>query len=86
MPGGKHMYYIPGPVPATLGPELLDFLRRELQLIKLSLDTFAVNLQVLHAAPDRPAEGMIRYADGTDWNPGGGKGVYVYDGATWVKL
>lgn len=39
-------------------------------------------------APDRPRGGMVRYADGTYWNPGGGRGIYWYDdvSAAWVKL
>ncbi len=31
-------------------------------------------------------KGMIAYADGTNWNPGAGEGVYYYNGAAWVKL
>lgn len=41
----------------------------------------------LHAAPERPRTGTIVYADGTDWNPGSGEGLYVYDsGGNWVAL
>ena len=36
-------------------------------------------LPVLHAAPDKPQTGRIVFADGTDWNPGSGRGTYVYD-------
>lgn len=39
-----------------------------------------------HAAPDKPREGMLVNADGTDWNPGGGAGLYVYVAAAWTKL
>ena len=45
-----------------------------------------VQFAVLHAEPDRPREGKVVYADGTDWNPGSGKGLYVYDGSAWVAL
>lgn len=38
------------------------------------------------AAPARPREGMTANADGTNWNPGGGAGLYQYLGAAWVKL
>lgn len=37
-------------------------------------------------APDKPREGMIRLADGTNWNPGSGIGLYQYLGGVWVKL
>jgi len=43
-------------------------------------------LPVLHAAPRRAREGMIAVADGTNWNPGAGKGLYEYDGGAWNKL
>lgn len=44
------------------------------------------NFPISHYPPDKPREGMIRYADGADWNPGSGKGLYVYDGTRWVKM
>ena len=31
-------------------------------------------------------EGTVAYADSTNWNPGSGKGLYVYTGAAWEKL
>jgi len=33
----------------------------------------------LHVAPDKPHGGMMVIADGVDWNPGNGRGVYWYD-------
>lgn len=44
-------------------------------------------LGVLNVAPIRPRDGMIAYADGTNWNPGaGGEGVYAYYNSTWNRL
>lgn len=43
-------------------------------------------LDVLHIEPDRPQNGMTALADGTDWNPGLGQGVYTYYAAAWHKL
>lgn len=43
-------------------------------------------LQNLAKAPERPQEGMIVKADGVNWDPGAGAGVYVYQGTSWVKL
>ena len=37
-------------------------------------------VQELHVAPERPRDGMVVLADGTDWNPGSGAGFYGYDG------
>lgn len=39
----------------------------------------------LYAAP-KPREGLIAAADGTNWNPGAGKGLYIYYGGAWNKL
>jgi len=37
---------------------------------------------------DKPRAGDIRYADGSDWNPGGtGEGIYFFNSSdAWVKL
>lgn len=37
-------------------------------------------------APVKPREGMVANADGTNWNPGGGAGLYQYLAGAWVKL
>ena len=31
-------------------------------------------------------DGMLAYADGTNWNPGGGKGFYRYTGSAWIHI
>jgi hypothetical protein len=43
-------------------------------------------LQILHAQPTRVFKGMVVYADGTDWNPGSGEGIYRRNkaNAAWV--
>lgn len=40
----------------------------------------------LHAEPTRLYTGLTVLADGTDWNPGSGAGVYTYYGSAWHKL
>jgi hypothetical protein len=83
------MSYTPDPAPLT-PEELPDYIERE--LIKLSdslksLNVDQLNLKVLHAEPDKPREGDLVRADGTDWNPGSGEGVYEYtSGGAWSKL
>jgi hypothetical protein len=37
------------------------------------------HLDELHAPPQKPRTGDLALADGTDWNPGSGRGVYWYD-------
>ncbi len=49
-------------------------------------ETIALDLRSRHQAPTRPREGMIVYADGTDWNPGSGEGPYYYDGGSWRTM
>lgn len=87
------MPYFPGPIPPVSAgsdaEKILFFLREELQILAQSLldDIIAVELRASHAAPKKPRVGMLVYADGTDWNPGGGEGVYVFgSGLTWTKL
>ena len=43
-------------------------------------------LSTSNRAPDKPQDGMVVKADGTNWNPGSGAGFYGYYGSTWVKL
>lgn len=42
--------------------------------------------KVWHVAPAKPREGMLVYADGTDWNPGSGAGYYVYYAGAWHPM
>tara|TARA_R110002012_G_C11524410_1_gene599827 strand:+ start:603 stop:863 length:261 start_codon:yes stop_codon:yes gene_type:complete len=45
------------------------------------------HLDVLNVEPSDPQQGDIRYADGSNWNPGSGEGIYFYNAAgAWVKL
>ena len=39
-----------------------------------------------HVEPDKPYEGLTVLADGTNWDPGSGQGVYTYYGGAWNKL
>lgn len=78
--------YTPNNVPTD--PALIpDFLSREL-LALASNDTQQrphLFLQTLNAAPTKPREGMVVKADGTNWNPGAGAGVYVYISSAWAR-
>ena len=76
------------PNPAPVGPEQLpDYLFSELNKlgdVVFNLDTF--RLESTHVAPSKSRDGDIRYADGTDWNPSGGEGIYAFFNDTWNKL
>jgi hypothetical protein len=49
-------------------------------------DVIALELRPIHVEPKRPRVGMLVYADGTDWDPGSGEGVYVYASGGWTAL
>lgn len=45
-----------------------------------------LQFDVLRAEPLKPQDGQLAFADGTDWNPGGGAGLYQYVSGAWAKL
>jgi hypothetical protein len=82
------MPYIPTQCPAGVD---VDGLRRWVQdeFLRVAQSTTVadgVTYKVLYAAPSMIADGMTVFADGTTWNPGGGRGLYQRTGAAWVKL
>jgi hypothetical protein len=83
--GRRQSRYTPGNPPS--GDR---WLREELERIADAMQSpvAMLTLDILHAAPDRlPADRVpIVYADGTDWNPGAGAGVYAYHSGAWNKL
>lgn len=86
----KSVGYYPSQVPSNLSDpaELRRYLQEELERIAATFSLLAAgHLDVQHAEPRKPRQGDIRYADGTDWDPGGGEGMYFYNsGGLWVKL
>lgn len=40
----------------------------------------------LAAAPTNPVIGMVVYANGTNWNPGSGEGLYVMKSGGWTFI
>lgn len=46
----------------------------------------ATRLVPLGRAPARPRVGTLAFADGVGWNPGGGRGLYIYGGTSWVRV
>lgn len=69
--------------------KLARHIETELRNIETALgQTQAGHLDVVHVEPNKLQDGDIRYADGTDWNPGSGRGIYFYDSGVpgWVKL
>lgn len=81
------MKYQPGPIADK--DQLREYLRTELQALATvlnELDSYSLKFDELHAEPARRFTGLTVLADGTDWNPGSGAGVYTFYGAAWHKL
>ena len=78
-------------LPQNISPEELPaYLFEELTKLSLALEKQRISLFLdeLHVEPARKINNMIVLADGTDWDPGSGKGVYRWDAdvspAAWV--
>lgn len=80
------MAYVPG----ILSEEYnVTQLQEELEKIANTLqqlDTDTLLLIPQHVEPERLVEGMVVVADGTDWDPGSGAGIYEYVSGAWAKL
>lgn len=74
--------YSPGRVADPQVQAELEAVSRE------TMDPRALTLTLTewNAAPARPVTGLTVLADGTNWNPGSGAGVYTYYGGSWNKL
>ena len=81
------VYYVPADVPES-AESLPYYLRTELQKISAAVMALSLgHLDQTTVAPTKPRDGDVRYASGApNWNPGSGKGVYYYNGTTWVLL
>jgi len=89
--------YNPNPAPIQVD-QLPDYLFNELNrlgeiifnqnLLRLEPTNVAPGTTTIGVLKDKPRAGDIRYADGTNWNPGTtGEGIYFYNSSgNWVKL
>lgn len=78
--------YQPGEVPSDVAA-IPRFLREEMAKIKAAIDAVADGFApVVYSPPAKPREGMFRNADGVQWNPGSGPGLYRFDGVSWQFL
>lgn len=85
-PNLSSVFYAPASVPVQ-PDQLRQYLEDELGKIASVISLLADgHLDTVHVAPTKPREGDIRLADGTNWNPGSGQGMYVYYGAAWHFL
>ena len=81
--------YAPLPLPTDTVQSLALAVETELKKIAntlLGMSQTFILLEELNAVPDKYFEGMIVRADGTNWDPGSGRGVYCYQGGAWTLL
>lgn len=83
------MAYVPRPVVGGDLASLARYVEEELRRVSAEfVQVEGVMLPERHVEPEKPRNGMIAFADGTNWNPGSGRGMYRFDGNTtaWVLL
>jgi hypothetical protein len=81
------MPYSPKNNPGSTLEELREYVIRELEELSRAFLIFdLIKLKTWHAEPTRLYDGLVVYADGTDWNPGSGEGIYAYYNSGWNKL
>jgi hypothetical protein len=83
------VHYDPAPVPADItDPALRRYLQEMQERIAATFALLAAgHLDPTYKAPAKPRRGDIRYADGTQWNPGSGEGAYLFKSTgTWAFL
>ena len=76
------------PLQPPSDPKALSaFLQNELQRIAQTLNgrNDRVQFREMATDPSKPRDGDAIYADGTNYDPGLGEGLYVYTGGLWVK-
>ena len=77
------------PPPVTDASQVAQWAAEQFRAIQSYMEAIALGfLEETHVEPAKRFTGMLRLADGTNWNPGAGRGIYWYDetGATWTKL
>ncbi len=68
--------------------EVLAYAKRELERVsnEFQQGVQIVQLDELSVAVTKPRTGMTVLADGVNWNPGAGRGVYTYYNGAWHLL
>ena len=80
------MNYKPAQATPSDLPNLVRYLFKELTRIAQALSTQRPKAPTLNVEPEKPEEGLMVIADGTNWDPGSGNGLYIYMNAAWVLI
>lgn len=76
------MSYKRNKAPMEYDPDWLDREHEHIETAGLE----ELKLKVLHVEPEKPRDGWVVVADGSDWNPGSGAGAYLYLSGSWRLL
>lgn len=71
------------PLGTLVPPEVIDQFDA---ILRTPIKEPYIVLETLTVAPTKIVPGMLVLADGVEWDPGSGAGIYVYYGSAWVKL
>lgn len=78
--------WTPNPAPSS-NEKLSDYLFHELnRLSDVIFNIDVMRLEQTNQTVDKARDGDIRYADGTNWNPGQGQNLYYYNGTNWIAF
>lgn len=82
------MSFLPSSTSATTVADLRSWISNELVRVSNAFTTSSqtTTLLILTAAPAKPQIGQVVFADGSNWNPGSGRGLYYYDSGGWVYI
>ena len=78
--------YEPGPLPESVEDLGIYVITEFKRLGNILFNQSVMRLEQTNTAPETPRIGDIRLADGTNWNPGSGAGIYFYNGTAWTQL
>ena len=77
--------YQPAPVPNDAS-QYQAYFRDEFNKLAAAIGALAAgHLDMQTVAPAKPRNGDYRLADGIGWNPGGGKGLYMFT-TVWTLI
>lgn len=78
---------IPDPPKGNDPEDIVQWVLDAISEIELSLNNYAfIQLKELNVVPDKPRDGLVIFADGTNFNPGSGRGAYLYSNGAWRFL
>lgn len=81
------MKYTPGNIPLAVPQALRSWLAEELRRVANAIGPLEfVQVTPIDVEPAKPRAGMIVWAVATDWDPGSGPGLYVYNGSAWALI